>query len=123
MSVTRLVLPLQVSGRSHSIVCNYMGCASSAKFVPHDDIPGRDAAALAIFQDKLLLSSLEIDKFYCAFQNIDADNSDLIRSDELADFFHIEESTFVVGLCDMFNNGSGRHFMNFCEFVCSVSLH
>ena len=99
-----------------------MGCTSSSKFHPDDNIPGRDAAALAIFKDKLLLSSLEIDKFYSAFQNIDADGSDLIRSDEMADFFHLEESIFVVGLCDMFNNGSGRHFMNFCEFVCSVSV-
>jgi CheY-like chemotaxis protein len=87
-------------------------------FVPNDDVPGQDHVAMAVFK-QLLLPKYEIDKFYEAFLDIDADSSGFIRADEFRAYFKIESTHFNNRLFGSFD-GDGNGFLTFMEFVTSI---
>jgi hypothetical protein len=49
-----------------------MGCMFSQSFEVQEGVPGQDEYAMEIF-DKLHLEKRDIDKFYAAFSDMDAD--------------------------------------------------
>jgi Ca2+-binding EF-hand superfamily protein len=88
------------------------------KNVVNDSIPGQDHLSAETFQ-KLLLTESEVDKFYTAFCDIDADSSGFIRGDEFRAYFKIEKTSFNNKIFVSFDS-DGNGYLNFMEFVCSV---
>ena len=95
-----------------------MGCIGSVAFVRDDSVPGRDQIAVETFEE-LNLSQSDLDIFFTAFIDIDADNSGHIRADEFFAYFRVEQTPFNKRLfvsMDIDNTG----YLNFCEFVCAM---
>lgn len=114
-------------------------CIFSAKFEFNDEIPGQDHVCAKVFKE-LMLSENEINKFYTAFKDIDADNryvryifpddlffphlylvttnSNYIREDELMAYFRIERSVLNKKIFRLYGETG---YLDFLQFVCSVS--
>ena len=69
---------------------------------------------------KLFLTDHEIDRFYTAYCDIDADNSGFIRDDEFRAYFRTERNAINEKIFSMFDSDKSG-FLNFFEFTCSVS--
>lgn len=87
-------------------------------FIPNDDIPGQDGVAVKVFE-QLMLSTMDINKLYEAFLDMDADGSGFIRADEFRAYFKIEATRFNDKLFCSFDADSSGH-LNFMEFVAAV---
>lgn len=95
-----------------------MGCVGSIEFQQDNSIPGRDEIAMETF-DELGIIKSELDIFFTAFVDIDADNSGYIRGDEFFAYFRIEQTSFNKRLfISMDTDNTG--YLNFCEFVCAM---
>lgn len=71
--------------------------------------------------DQLMLSPSELNKFYEAYLDIDADGSGFIRADEFRAYFKIEGTRFNNKLFGTFD-ADGNGYLNFMEFVAAVRL-
>mmetsp|Transcript_14499 Transcript_14499/g.21832 ORF Transcript_14499/g.21832 Transcript_14499/m.21832 type:complete len:360 (+) Transcript_14499:196-1275(+) len=95
-----------------------MGCIHIKEFQMNDSIPGCDALAMEAFEI-LSLSQKDLNYFFTAFLDIDADDSGHIRADEFFAYFRIEQTPFNKRIfIDMDTDNSG--YLNFCEFVCAM---
>ena len=88
------------------------------KFEINESIPGQDTSAYKSLK-RLFLEDNEIDLFFKAYCEIDADNSGSIRDDEFRAFFRMEKNPFNQKLFSMFDSDNSG-FLNFFEFTCSV---
>jgi Ca2+-binding EF-hand superfamily protein len=98
-----------------------MGGGASNKFYPTEDIPGHDVKAIKFYREVLELSDSELQRLYDIFCEADFDKSGYLREDELRQFLRIEQSDLYDFLFKMYRKGS-RGYINFFEFVCSVSV-
>ena len=87
-------------------------CCSSREFQLNEDIPGQDSIAVETFE-LLELSESDINCFWRAFIDMDADDSGTIRADEFFAYFHIENTTLNSKIfMTMDSDHSG--YLNFC---------
>jgi hypothetical protein len=91
---------------------------SEVEFVPNDDVPGQDKRACDVIH-RLMLTNVELNKFYTAFRDIDADNSCFIRGDEFRAYFKIENTPLNAKLFGSLDSNGNGH-LNFMEFVCTL---
>lgn len=108
-------------------------CSSEAQFVTNEEIPGQDKSCMRVFTE-LMLSQSDINKFYTAFKDMDADNrylcllqfswlvlfymlSHFVREDELIVYFQIEKTVLNRQMFRIFGESG---YLDFLQFVCSV---
>ncbi len=91
------------------------------KFVINESIPGQDTLSYKSLK-RLFLEDSEINLFFKAYCEIDADNSGSIRDDEFRAYFRMEKTPFNQKLFSMFDS-DGSGYLNFFEFTCSVRLN
>lgn len=97
-----------------------MGCSFGRKFVVNEDVPGQDSIAVETFQH-LGLSEDEVNCFWRAFIDMDADDSGNIRADEFFAYFHIE-NTGLNSKIFMTMDSDHSGYLNFCKFQYSLHL-
>lgn len=92
-----------------------MGCIFSRQFVAREGVPGQDALAMELFEE-LGLDKSDVDIFYTAFCDMDADDSNVIRRDEFFAYFKLEKnklSESIIQTMNTFRPG----YLNFSEMV------
>lgn len=92
-----------------------MGCLGSREFILNEDVPGQDSIAVETFQ-LLELSDSDINCFWKAFIDMDADDSGTIRADEFFAYFHIE-NTILNSKIFMTMDSDHSGYLNFCMFL------
>ena len=96
-----------------------MGCSySKLSFSPNDKFVGQNKVCYNILLD-LGLSSEDIDIFYIAFSDIDANSSGFVRIDELTSYFKIPENPFTSCVFEIFDFKK-VHELNFIQFCFSI---
>jgi hypothetical protein len=96
-----------------------MGCSKSVHFEPDPSRPGQDDYAIKFFYKTLLLTPEELNNFFVAYNDIDADNSGYVREDEFLTYFSLERTEFNHAVFGMFDFDNSK-FLNFFEFTCGV---
>ena len=96
-----------------------MGCSySKSSFSPNDKFVGQNKICYDILLD-LGISSEDIDIFYIAFSDIDANSSGFVRIDELTSYFKIPENSFTSYIFEIFDFKK-VHELNFIQFCFSI---
>lgn len=81
-----------------------MGCfASTAHFIPNDDVPGQGMEAQVMF-DFLGLTTEELDLLYTKFLEIDVDGGGTIINMELYSFIRRDRTQFLDAVFAVFDD-------------------
>ena len=93
-------------------------CSCSRTFRVQSSVSGQDEEAMKVFED-LFLTQSDLNLLFNAFCDIDADDSGVIRSDELFAYLCIESTQFNKKLFAFFDEKQ-TGYLNFLEFVVVI---
>jgi hypothetical protein len=96
-----------------------MGCCTGRQFILNELVPGQDSIALQTFE-QLELSISDVNCFWRAFIDMDADDSGTIRSDEFFAYFNIE-NTGLNSKIFMTMDSDHSGYLNFCNILTLLS--